>query len=99
MQGDRWDVRRRLERRARALGRLFAEAATLHALSRRETEVARLVFAGRTNSEIAVRVGRSLSAVKTYRLRAFRKFGARSVVEFVHAVHLSGGEDLSRRSR
>ncbi len=89
-QGKRPDARKRLRRRASDLGRIFAEAATMHGLSPRETEVGAMVFGGRTNEGIARLLDISVSAVKKHRDRAFRKFGARRVVEFLHAVHLSG---------
>ena len=52
-------------------------------LSDREREVVALVERGLTNSEIADRLGISVTTVKTHLSRAFRKLGARSRAEAI----------------
>jgi DNA-binding CsgD family transcriptional regulator len=58
-------------------------------LSRRETEVLRLVAVGASNLEIAGELGLSLETVKSYLQTAMRRLGARNRAAAVHAAQQS----------
>jgi len=64
--------------------------ATAPPLSPREREVLRLVAAGRTNSEIAQRLGVGVETAKGLVERTFRKLGARRRAEAVAAAYERG---------
>jgi DNA-binding NarL/FixJ family response regulator len=59
-------------------------------LSDREIEVVRLLAEGAGYKEIAARLGVGVKTVETYRLRAARKLGARSVPELVGRAIAAG---------
>ncbi len=55
-------------------------------LSKRQTEIARLLFQGKQNKEIAAALGISESAVKSHVFMLFKKTGVGSRVEFIRLV-------------
>lgn len=66
------------------------ESAIPHVLSRRETEVVRLLAQGYTNKEIGVQMKVSVKSVETYKARALEKLGFRSRVDLVHFALKNG---------
>jgi two-component system, NarL family, invasion response regulator UvrY len=83
------DAVRRVARDAGYLSAAFAEklaqelAAPLRALSERETQVTRLLAAGKPNTEISHELCLSPSAVSTYRKRVLRKLKLSSNADLV----------------
>lgn len=74
--------RGRRGRSSRSPARGARDARAAHeVLSDREVEIARLLVAGRTVTEIARELGRSVKTVSTLKGRALRKLGLRSAVD------------------
>jgi DNA-binding NarL/FixJ family response regulator len=68
--------------------------ATLATLTRRETEILRLIAEGRSTKEIASKLGVSSKTIESHRTRLFRKLKIRSVVELVRYAIYHGLVEL-----
>ncbi|MBL8483996.1 MAG: DNA-binding response regulator, partial [Rhodocyclaceae bacterium] len=62
----------------------------LESLTERETEVMRLIVAGRLNKQIADDLGISIKTVEVHRARVMEKMDVRAVAELVQAVLRAG---------
>jgi FixJ family two-component response regulator len=86
-------VERALERdrheRARRIQR-DRYAARVDLLTPREREVLRHVIAGRTNKQIAARLGSAEKTVKVHRARVMHKMGVHSVAELTRVADSAG---------
>ncbi|HEX6338523.1 MAG TPA: LuxR C-terminal-related transcriptional regulator [Jiangellaceae bacterium] len=90
------DDARRLLERARAFaqsGTPSAKSGRTELLSERETEIARLVLAGRTHREIGAQLYVSPKTVEHHVARIRTKLGVRSRAEFVAALRVFLGAD------
>lgn len=56
----------------------------LRKLSKRESEVLKLLSAGKANKEVAAELNISDKTVSTYKLRLMTKLGAKSMVDLIH---------------
>jgi DNA-binding NarL/FixJ family response regulator len=68
--------------------------ATLATLTRRETEILRLIAECRSTKEIASKLGVSSKTIESHRTRLFRKLKIRSVVELVRYAIYHGLVEL-----
>jgi DNA-binding CsgD family transcriptional regulator len=59
-------------------------------LTRRELDMLRHIAQGRTNEDIASRLGVSVDTVKTHLCRLYRRLGARDRAHAVHLGHRRG---------
>ncbi len=66
----------------------------VESLTRRETEVLRLIVAGRLNKQMAVELGISQKTVEFHRARVMRKLDVTCMAELMRVAFLGGVRDL-----